>query len=171
MLDDLTYATDPGLGTCEDLVGIFSGDDIRMAENPINAPWRPSTDWAYYTFDDTKDEHVHGVLLALDLFTVQDYADGSGLDEWCENEPHGRGCLYVTGGIVQKSRGAIGTTWGDAGGAGYVARYAYDPCAGEAPPPYFPLTGQFERGPSGQIDADGFDPSEYFGTVGRASGT
>ncbi|NNE35028.1 MAG: hypothetical protein HKN13_07330, partial [Rhodothermales bacterium] len=84
LLDDLTYATDPGLGTCEDIVGLFAGDDVRIAENPLNAPWRPSTSYGYYTFDDTKDEFFHNVILALDIFTTQDYSDGSGHAEWCE---------------------------------------------------------------------------------------
>jgi Tfp pilus assembly protein PilX len=162
LLDDLTYATDPGLGTCEDIVGIFSGDDIRIAENPLNAPWRPSTNYGYYTFDDTKDEFFHNVLLALDIFTTQDYFDGSGHDEWCETVDHGRGCLYLTGGIIQRTRGAVGTLWGGGGGAGYVKRYAYDPCAAKQPPPYFPTTGHFVKGQYYEIDPSGFDIDSYF---------
>ena len=133
-----------------------------VAENPINAPWRPSTGWGYYTFDDTKDEFFHNVLLALDIFTVQDYFDGSGHAEWCETEDHGRGCLYLTGGIIQKTRGAVGTIWSGGGGAGYVKRYAYDPCAAKQPPPYFPTTGHFQKGQYYEIDPAGFDVASYF---------
>ncbi len=169
LLDDLTYATDPGLGTCEDVVGLFSGDDVRVAENPVNTPWRPSTDWAYYTFDDTKDEFIHAVVLALDVFTVESYAAGSGTAEPCEGLAQGRGCLYLTGGVIQKTRGAVGTTWSGGGGAGYVKRYAYDPCAAERPPPYFPTTGRFSRVEHDELNPEGFDVERYFAVAGQSS--
>lgn len=169
ILDDLTYATDPGLGTCEDLAGIFSGDDIRIAENPLNNPWAPGNSWTYYTFDDTKDEFIHGVVLALDIFTVQDYSSGSGFAEPCEGTATGRGCIYLTGGIIQRTRGAVGTIWGGGGGAGYVKRYAYDPCAAKQPPPYFPTTGHFQKGQYYEIDPTGFDVTQYFNQITQGS--
>lgn len=164
ILDDLTYATDPGLGTCEDIAGIFAGDDIRVAENPLNNPWG-SIGYNYRTFDDTKDEFIHGVILALDIFTVQNYSSGSGSYEPCEGNATGRGCLYLTGGIIQKTRGAVGTIWGGGGGAGYVKRYSYDPCAAQQPPPYFPTTGHFVKGQYYEIDPSGFDITAYFGQI------
>ncbi len=169
LLDDLTYATDPGLGTCDDIVGLFSGDDIRVAENPINTPWRPSSDWGYYTFDDTKDEFFHNVVLSLDVFTVENYAAGSGSAEPCEGIAHGRGCLYLTGGIIQKTRGAVGTIWSGGGGAGYIKRYSYDPCAAKEPPPYFPTTGHFAKGQYFEIDPTGFDIARYFDLITQGS--
>jgi len=162
ILDDLTYATDPGNGTCEDMVGLFSGDDVRIAENPLTNPWG-SWGYSYRTFDDTKDEFVHAVVLALDIFTVENFDQGSSTAEPCEGNSTGRGCLYLTGGIIQKTRGAVGTIWNGGGsGTGYVKRYSYDPCAAQQPPPYFPTTGHFEKGQYYEIDPAGFNITSYF---------
>ncbi|MDT8368565.1 MAG: hypothetical protein RQ745_05120, partial [Longimicrobiales bacterium] len=107
--DDITYASDPGLGTCADILGMFSTDDVVVADNTLNAPIRPSPGFNRFTYDDTKDEFIHGIVLALDNFTVEDYAGGSERDERCEGDLWGRGCLYLTGGIIQNTRGAVGT--------------------------------------------------------------
>jgi len=159
--DDLTYASDPGLGTCADMLGIFSGGDVVVADNAVNAPQRPASGVNYFTYDDTKDEFIHGVVLALDVFTVEDYAGGDTRAERCEGDLWGRGCLYLTGGIIQSTRGAVGTIW-SVGGTGYVKRYAYDKCGATAPPPYFPTTGHFTRGQIYQVDPAGFDVAAYF---------
>ena len=55
-------------------------------------------------------------------------------DEACEAKTWGRGCLYITGGIIQNTRGAVGTS----AGTGYVKRYSFDACAATEPPPYLP---------------------------------
>jgi len=159
--DDVTYATDPGLGLCEDILGLFSGDDVVVANNTLNAPVDRGPGNTLRTYDDTKDEFIHGVVLALDLFTVEDYASGSTRDERCEGALWGRGCLYLTGGIIQRTPGAVGTIqW--VGGTGYLKRYAYDSCAATQPPPYFPTTGHFSRGPSFHVDPVGFAPASFF---------
>ncbi|MCA9737402.1 MAG: hypothetical protein R3E98_05260 [Gemmatimonadota bacterium] len=162
IVDDLTYATDPGLGTCNDIVGIFSGDDIRVSDNAINQPLEPvqSSD-PHLTYDDTKDEFIHGVVLALDIFTVEDYASGSGSAEPCEATSWGRGCLYLTGGIIQNTRGAVGTS----AGTGYLKRYSYDPCAASEPPPYFPTTGHFVRSQYYEIDPATFNVGSYYSMI------
>lgn len=159
--DDLTYASDPGLGTCADILGLFSGGDIVVADNTLTAPQRPASGQNYFTYDDTKDEFIHAVVLALDVFTVENYADGSTRDERCEGSLWGRGCLYLTGGIIQRTRGAVGTIW-SVGGTGYVKRYSYDKCGATAPPPYFPTTGHFARGQLYWVDPVGFSASAYF---------
>ena len=159
--DDLTYATDPGLGTCSDLMGIFSGDDIRMADNWLNTPKEAWSGAGERTYDDTKDEFVQGVVLALDIFTTHNYDEGDRFAEACEGKPWGRGCLYLTGGIIQRTRGAVGTI-AYSGGTGYIKRYSYDPCAAKQPPPYFPTTGHFARGQYFQVDPTGFDPATFF---------
>lgn len=159
--DDVRYATDPALNTCEDMLGIFSGDDVVMADNTINSPVRPANGQNYFTYDDTKDEFVHGVVLALDIFTVDNYAGGSERDERCEGALWGRGCLYLTGGIIQNTRGAVGTIR-NPGGTGYLKRYSYDTCGATAPPPYFPTTGHFYKGRYYQLDPVGFDVDTLF---------
>lgn len=159
--DDLTYASDPGLGTCGDLLGLFSGGDVVVADNTLNAPQRPATGSNFFTYDDTKDEFIHAIVLALDIFTVEDYASGDDKAEKCETALWGRGCLYLTGGIIQRTRGAVGTI-GSPGGTGYVKRYSYDRCGATAPPPYFPTTGHFTRGQLYWVDPAGFSVADYF---------
>ena len=152
LADDIVYATDPGAGLCQDMFGVFSGERVIVADNLLNAPQRPRT------YDDTKDEFFHGVILALDIFTVQNYNAGSRNDERCEAQTWGRGCLYLTGGIIQKTRGAVGT----GAGTGYVKRYSFDACAATQPPPYYPTTGRFARGQFYQVDPVGFSVAAYF---------
>ncbi len=156
--DDVVYATDPGAGLCQDILGVFSGDDIIVADNLLNAPQRPQSGGNHRTYDNTKDEFFHGVVLALDIFTVQNYSAGSRNDEACETKIWGRGCLYLTGGIIQRTRGAVGT----GSGTGYVKRYSYDACAASEPPPYFPTTGHFSKGQYYQVDPAGFSVSAYY---------
>ena len=158
LADDIVYATDPGAGLCQDMFGLFSGKRVIVADNLLNAPQRPRTGWNHRTYDDTKDEFFHGVILALDIFTVQRYNAGSRNDESCEAKTWGRGCLYITGGIIQKTRGAVGT----GAGTGYVKRYSFDSCAKEEPPPYYPTTGHFAKGQYYQVDPVGFSVPGYY---------
>jgi cytoskeletal protein CcmA (bactofilin family) len=162
--DDMTYATNPGAGTCNDILGLFAGNDVVMADNTLNSPVRPKTSGNgnnYFTYDDTKDEFVDAVILALNQFTTENYASGSTTSEACENKPWGRGCLYLTGGIIQNTRGAVGTIW-NVGGTGYMKRYSYDACAYSSPPPYYPTTGHFARAHYFEIDPRGFNVANYF---------
>ncbi|NIP78739.1 MAG: hypothetical protein GWM90_05865, partial [Gemmatimonadetes bacterium] len=55
-------------------------------------------------------EFIHAVVLALDQFTVENYSSGSDSAEPCEGTTNGRGCIYLTGGIVQAQRGPVGLT-------------------------------------------------------------
>jgi hypothetical protein len=158
LADDIVYATDPGAGLCQDMLGLFSGDKIVVSYNLLNAPQRPKSGYDYITYDDTKDEFFQGVLLALDVFMVEGYNAGSRNDEKCESKVWGRGCLYLTGGIIQKTRGAVGT----GAGTGYVKRYSYDGCAATEPPPYFPTTGRFVEGPYYQIDPTNFSVAALY---------
>lgn len=161
--DDLTYVTDPGAATCVDMAGYFAGDDVIVADNDLNAPaWVAGTGPDdYFTLDDTSDEFFHGTVLALSNFTVQGYNSGSTNAEACESTTWGRGCLYLTGGIIQNTRGAVGTGTG----TGYVKRYSYDQCGATFPPPYFPTTGVFARGQYYQVDPAGFSISNYFDLI------
>ena len=38
--DDVTYATDPAVGNCEDILGLFAGGDVVIPNTPLNSPWR-----------------------------------------------------------------------------------------------------------------------------------
>lgn len=161
--DDVTYVTDPGAGTCVDIAGYFAGDDVIVADNDLNTPaWvGGSGPDDYFTLDDTSDEFFHGTVLALSNFTVQNYNSGPTSSESCESNAWGRGCLYLTGGIIQNTRGAVGT----GAGTGYVKRYSYDQCGATSPPPYFPTTGVFARGQYYQVDPAGFSISNYFDLI------
>ena len=159
--DDVVYATNPAMGTCDDILGLFAGGDAIVANTPINAPWRRSNNQAYFSYDDTTDEFIHAFVLTLNVFTVESYDDGSIRDERCEGDRIGRGCLYLTGGIIQSTRGAVGTQQNN-GGTGYLKRYSYDACGATQPPPYFPTTGVFGRGARYDVDPNGFDVDAYY---------
>lgn len=157
--DDITYVTDPSAEGCADILGMFSGDSVVVADNLLNDPipwvWRkPAT----VHYDETYDEFINGFVLALDIFTVQNYDQGSTNAEPCATSTNGRGCLFLTGGIIQKQRGAVGLTSGE----GYIKRYAYDACGSSSPPPYFPTTGHFARGHYFEVEPTGFDINSFW---------
>jgi len=66
---------------------------------------------------------------------------------------NGRGCLYLTGGIIQQQRGAVGLS----DGTGFTKRYSYDKCALYNPPPYFPTTGRYTDNRYYEVDPSGFN--------------
>ena len=169
--DDVTYVTNPAAGTCVDILGMFSATDVVISDNLINGPTRVIDDGSgtYYTMDNDAHEFFHGVILALSNFTVENYNSGPNNSatgrENCETTQWGRGCLYLTGGIIQETRGAVGTL----SGTGHLKRYSYDACAFNSPPPYFPTTGHFTKGHYFEIDPTGFNISTYFNLL--AAGT
>ena len=95
---------------------------------------------------------IHAVGLALDIFGAEHYDHGPSDAEDCNGTNNGRGCLNLTGGIIQKTRGAVGLT----DGHGYTKRYAYNACAASDPPPYFPTTGRFARNRVYELDPRNF---------------
>ena len=104
------------------------------------------------------------MILALDQFGASEPGSGSADDEDCEGNQGGVGCLYVTGGIIQRARGAVGQ-----GAYGYWKRYGWDPCALSSPPPYFPTTQRFTRGRQRFLDPTGFSVSTYFAMLTPSS--
>jgi hypothetical protein len=108
--------------------------------------------------DGDRNEFIHAVVLALDNFTVEDYDQGPTNAEKCESTNWGRGCLYLTGGIIQKTRGAVGLV----DGHGYVKRYTYNTCALSEPPPYFPTTGHFVKNRIYELDPTNFDVAAWY---------
>ena len=160
IVDNVTYVTDPSIGSCVDILGMFVGNDVVMADNTLNAPQLPSGGNGnnYNTYKATKDEFVHGFVLALNQFTAEHYTTGPMNAEGCQGQKDGRGCLYVTGGVIQQTRGPMGLS----DGHGYIKRYAYDACGQTDPPPYFPTTGHYTRGHYFEVDPTNFDVAAYF---------
>jgi cytoskeletal protein CcmA (bactofilin family) len=156
--DDVTYVTNPGAVNCADILGLFSGKAIVVADNLINdpIPWlqgQAPTHW-----DDTWSESIDGFVLALDMFTAENWDQGSKDAEPCGGKKGGRGCLALTGGVIQTTRGAVGRTSGE----GYIKLYSYDQCGATNPPPYFPATGHFVPGHSYEVDPTGFNIDAYW---------
>jgi hypothetical protein len=159
--DDLRYVTNPGTVNCADVLGLFSGGDIIVADNLVNdpapgvatLPAPPLRSW-----DETPDTWLDGFVLALGSFKAENYNKGSRNAALCGATSSGRGCLFVSGGVIQTSRGAVGLTSGE----GYVKRYQYDQCGANNPPPYFPTTGHFVRGHYYEVDPTGFDVNAYW---------
>ncbi len=164
IVDNLTYVRNPGGTTpCNsperDMLGLFSGEDVVVADNLINAPYRPTTSGTHRTWSNRGgDEYIHSVVLALSNFTAENYDQDPTNVEDCQGADNARGCLFLTGGIIQYTRGPVGQT----NGRGYIKRYQYDACAGLNPPPYFPTTGHFVRGHYYEIDPVGFDIDTYW---------
>ncbi|HEU4990179.1 MAG TPA: hypothetical protein VFT41_10385, partial [Gemmatimonadaceae bacterium] len=168
LLDDMRYADDPGLGICADILGLISDHDIVVADNALNSPEQVSTSSGSHhgggssfwgDFDDTPDFYLHGVLMALSTsFRAQNYDSGPSSALNCQGSVDGRGCLYLTGGIIQQSRGPVGLS----SGQGYVKRYSYDRCAALNPPPYFPTTGRFTDNRFMELNPVGFDAAGLF---------
>lgn len=117
--DDILYAADPRVGASDDFLGLVSGLDAIVADNTANQ---------------TNCE-IHASILALGKFRVENYNTGSP-----------RGTLTVLGGIVQETRGAVGTLSGGSLATGYYKNYQYDSRLLNEAPPSFPTTGENTAG-------------------------
>jgi hypothetical protein len=156
-LDDLRYANDPATGRCHDILGVISDYDVVIAENALLEPVNTGT--TTKNVDDTKDFYLHAVIMALgSSFRVQNYGGGPTNVNDCDVTNNGRGCIYLSGGLIQAARGAVGTS----SGSGFSKRYTYDRCAVVNPPPYFPTTGRFTDNRFIELDPQGFKPLDYF---------
>jgi hypothetical protein len=157
--DDLTYVTNPGAANCADMLGMFSGDSILVADNLLNDPFPVISGGAPATWDESPDEFVDGFVLTLASFSAENYGSGTNTTgEPCGGVNTGRGCLFLTGGLIQTKRGAVGLT----DGHGYIKRYAYDACGVSDPPPYFPTTGHFARGHYFEVEPTNFNINSYW---------
>jgi hypothetical protein len=161
--DDLNYSIQPGGSSdCQDvdMVGLFAGQSVIVADNSLNTPQQiPGAGSTWYAFDDSNTGlFLQGVVLALNLFTVQNHTLGPTDANDCERTNWGRGCLYLSGGVIQQTRGAVGLS----DGHGFLKRYSYDVCAAKKPPPYFPTTGRFSRSRYYEIDPVNFDVASFY---------
>ena len=171
IVDDLVQHTDPGANACgQDLLGLVAHDEVAIADNTLNTPQRyggGGTGDSYHTMSATKDEYVHAIIMALDDFTVSnatggpDAADNLGLGaEPCEGVPWGRGCLYITGGLLRRHRKP--DDFGTVGGKGYQLRLSYNGCVQQGAPPHFPATGSFKGQRIVEMEGATFDPVTWF---------
>ena len=75
----------------------------------------------------------------------------------CGGAPWGRGCLYLTGGLLQRIRGPTGST-----GTAYLLRHSYNQCVLQGGPPQFPSSGGFSKQRVVEMDGANFDPVTWF---------
>ena len=163
LVDDIRYANDPVKGVCRDILGMISDLDIVIADNALNTP-QITTGTTWRDFDETKDLYIHGVMMALGTsFRVENFNNGAGprAVNNCNAVTNGRGCIYLSGGIIQQSRGPVGMS----NGLGFSKQYTYDHCAVINPPPYFPTTGRFQDNRYLELDPAGFNHTTYFQTI------
>ncbi len=162
LLDDTRYANDPQDGNCLDILGMIADKDIVVADNALNTPQNAN---GRRNYDDTKDFHVHSVMMALATsFRVEDYNIGVAHVNGCEGTKVERGCLYLAGGIIQSARGAVGQT-ASGGATGFSKRYSYDRCALRKAPPYYPTTGRYVDNRYYEVDPVGFDIDKLFEVI------
>jgi len=161
--DDLKYAIAPSTVQCPaaDMLGLIAEDSIYVSDNELNTPQPWGAGSAYRNYSSTPDLYLQGVLLTLNSFGVENYDSGPTSAESCAGSSDGHGCLYLTGGAIQGTRGAVGQT----NGTGYVKRYSYDNCAFQTPPPYFPTTGRFFRDRYYEIDPVSFSVAGFFASL------
>jgi hypothetical protein len=174
ILHNLEQATNPGLtsGSCkpdDDMVGLFSGENVLWADNMLNSPqqrrdnssngsaWMlPRKDFNPSTT--SSDLVVHAVALALRSIGTERPSPPAGLTTpfWVN-----RGFVRQVGGRIQARAGQGGTLSG-ANMHGYLSDISFNRCALNYPPPYFPTTGRWAISQYYEIDPQGFTPSSWF---------
>jgi hypothetical protein len=165
ILDDLKYAADPSTTNCADILGMISAKNVMIADNAINGPQQIGSG-SYRNYDDTQDMFIQSVIMALNTsFGVEDYDTGPTNANGCEGKTVGRGCIYMLGGLIQYSRGAVGTSLSNGTATGFVKRYSYDRCALYNPPPYFPTTGRYTDNRYYEIDPQTFNVASLFASL------
>ena len=118
--NNITYTTDPRTTpSSTDALGLITADDIWVG---TTAPDNLEIDAALMATGSAAGSGTDG------SFGVTGYNTGSS-----------RGFLTVYGGIVQETRGAVGTGSGGTVSTGYGKSYSYDPRFIVKPPPYYPV--------------------------------
>ena len=129
-----------------DLVYHTKPDKTRPANDPVNlaAGTLGLVGQDITIADDGTSQHNHpnrqidAVMMAGSAtvngsISVQNYSEGS------------TGTLTVLGGLVQSTRGAVGTISNGVINHGYAKSYHYDSRLANTPPPFYPTTGQYDR--------------------------
>jgi len=161
--DNITLSSDPSL--CFDYLGLFSGANVTMADNLLLSPAQDNgTPQKTYHLGSSQSTTVAASIVALGGFRVQNYDQGVPQAQPCEGTSAGRGCLYLVGGIIQGTRGPVGTLDPSqtSGITGYLKRYTYNTCGQTNPPPYFPNTGFFAANKTYEVNPIGFDLHSYY---------
>ncbi|MDB4885533.1 MAG: hypothetical protein JWN79_971 [Gemmatimonadetes bacterium] len=166
ILDDIRYANDPVLGVCHDILGLISGMDVVVADNALNTPVplepTAASNFGFRSMDDSPGVFIHAVSMSLGTsFRVENWWNGPRAGLVCNGVNGGRGCLDLSGGLIQVARGAVGSDLR----TGFTKVYTYDRCAVRNPPPYFPTTGRFIDNRYLELDPVGFNPGTYFRTL------
>jgi hypothetical protein len=117
--DDITYNTDPRTNpNSEDVLGIVSKNNVIITENAAN----------------NKSINIDAsIYCEAGSFGAQNY-----------NSRPVSGIINLFGGIIQKTRGAVGTFSGSTITAGFSKNYKYDERLLLTYPPAYPGTGGFE---------------------------
>jgi hypothetical protein len=129
IVDDILYeGSTPGPGgglddDCDDMLGLLAcghpWGDIVLADTPEN--------WS--------DLEVHGVMMSLQQNIAVENLTGSGGP---------RGTFRIHGGMLSDLGFQLAVYSGGVLTSGYVREYNYDYRVLTMPPPFFPLTGEFE---------------------------
>lgn len=165
LLDDMQYAGGVSGGTgsenCLDMLGLIADKDILVANNALNTP-QPQGGSNARKMGDNASFHLNAVMMALGTsFGVEEYDEGAAHVNGCEGTRVERGCLYLSGGIIQQSRGPVGQSR-SGGATGFSKRYSYDRCAMLRPPLYFPTTGRYLDNRYYEVDPVGFNARRLF---------
>ncbi len=172
VLSDLANATSPATttGSCrpdDDILGIFSGENVLWADNMIQSPQQRRTNtnsgWLLPRKDfspstNRPDLNVHAVIMALRSIGTEDPTPPSGLSTayWVD-----RGTVRQIGGRIQSKAGQGGTISGSAR-HGYLSDISFNRCAMTYPPPYFPTTGRWTLSQFFEVDPQGFSVADWF---------
>ena len=174
LLHDLVQATNPGTtsGSCkpdDDIVGLFSGENVLWADNMLNAPQQRRDNsntgaaWLLPRKDfnpsaTTSDLMVHATALALESIGTERASPPAGL---ASNFWVNRGFVRQVGGRIQSRAGQGGTISGTAL-HGYVSDISFNRCALTYPPPYFPTTGRWSLSQFYEINPQNFTAASWF---------
>lgn len=116
--DDIVYTTNPKTGVSTDMLGIVAQKNVLITENPAN---------------------LSNININASIY-VQD--GGFGAENYDGRPVSGN--INLIGGIIQNTRGAVGTFSGGTIKTGFAKRYKYDDRFLVASPPFFPGTGGYE---------------------------